>query len=249
MLRGSRVTLLIIPEEGSKTLEFKFPRIAVVLFCFLGVGILFFLGMGFVSYNRANDLANSVVLLEREKALFEQEIVQIKQLESTLLALEKSNRQLRSILGESSGVTSIAPRKMGEEYVSSVERLQWGNISSVPSLWPTNGSVDRHYSSDFGGVLIAAPEHTLVRAAAAGKIVSSHFDEELGNVIVIDHGNGIQSVYGYNKHVLVDLKEVVQKGQAVALSGKSGRAWAPGLYYAVRENGVHRDPLQFRLWL
>ena len=88
-----------------------------------------------------------------------------------------------------------------------------------------------------------------MRAAAAGKIVSSHFDEELGNVIVIDHGNGIQSVYGYNKHVLVDLKEVVQKGQAVALSGKSGRTWAPGLYYAVRENGVHRDPLQFRLWL
>ena len=92
MLKGGRITLLIIPEEGSKTLEFKLPRIAVGLFGLFGVGVLFLLGLGFVSYERANDLANSVLFLKREKALFEQEIAQIKQLESTLIALESLAR-------------------------------------------------------------------------------------------------------------------------------------------------------------
>ena len=249
MLKGGRITLLIIPEEGSKTLEFKLPRLAVAFFGLLGLGVVFLLGLGFVSYDRANDLANSVVLLKREKALFEQEIGQIKQLESTLLDLERSNRQLLSILGESPSVGAIAPRPSGDEYVSSIERLRWGNIGSVPSLWPINGTVVHHFNPEFGGVLIAAREQALVRASAAGKVVQNRFDEELGHLVVVDHGSGIQSVYGYNNRVLVDVSEVVQKGQAVALSGKSGKAWVSGLYYAVRENGLARDPLKFRLWL
>ncbi len=249
MLKGGRITLLIIPEEGSKTLEFKIPRFAVAFFGLLGLGVVFLLGLGFISYDRANDLANSVVLLKREKALFEQEIGQIKRLESTLLNLEKSNRQLRSILGESASVRTIAPRPSRDEYVSSIERLEWGNIASVPSLWPINGTVVHHVNPEFGGVLIAARERALVRASAAGKVVQNRFDEELGHLVVLDHGSGIQSVYGYNHRVLVEVSDVVQKGQAVALSGKSGKAWVPGLYYAVRENGLARDPLKFRLWL
>ena len=249
MLKGGRITLLIIPEEGSKTLEFKIPRIAVAFFGLLGLGVVFLLGLGVVSYDRANDLANSVVFLKREKALFEQEISQIKQLESTLFDLEKSNRQLRAILGEAPSVGTLTPRQSGNDYVSSIERLQWGNIGSVPSLWPINGTVVHHFDPKFGGVLIAARERTLVRASAAGKVVQNRFDEELGHLVVLDHGSGIQSVYGYNGGVLVDVNDAVQKGQAVALSGKSGKAWVPGLYYAVREKGIARDPLKFRLWL
>jgi murein DD-endopeptidase MepM/ murein hydrolase activator NlpD len=249
MLKGGRITLLIIPEEGSKTLEFKLPRIAVAFFGLVGAGVLFLLGLGYVSYERANDLANSVVLLQREKALFEQEIGQIKRLEATLLGLTKSNRQLLSILGESPSVGPITPRRSGEEYVSSIERLEWGNIASVPSLWPINGSVVHHFNPEFGGVLIAARQRALVRASAAGTVVDNRFDEKLGHLVVIDHGSGIQSAYGYNAAPLVDVNEVVQKGQAIALSGKSGNAWVPGLYYAVRENGIARDPLKFRLWL
>ena len=246
MLKGGRITLLIIPEEGSTTLEFKIPRIVVAFFGLLGLGVVFLLGLGVVSYDRANDLANSVVFLKREKALFKQEISQIKQLESMLFDLEKSNRQLRSILGEA---PSVAPRQSGNDYVSSIERLQWGNIGSVPSLWPINGTVVHHFDLEFGGVLIAARERTLVRASAVGNVVQNRFDEELGHLVVLDHGSGIQSVYGYNGGVLVDVNDAVQKGQAVALSGKSGKAWVPGLYYAVRENGIARDPLKFRLWL
>ena len=249
MLKGGRITLLVIPEEGSKTLEFKLPRFAVAFFCLLGLSVVFLLGLGFVSYGRANDLASSVVRLKREKALFEQEISQIKQLESTLLELETSNRQLRSILGQSPSVGAIAPRPLVDEYVSSTERLEYGNITSVPSLWPINGTVANHFNPEFGGVLIAARERELVRASAVGRVVQNRFDEELGHLVVLDHGSGIQSVYGYNDRVLVDVNEVVQKGQAIALSGKSGKAWMPGLYYAVRENGIALDPLQFRIWL
>mgnify|MGYP001337458164 CR=1 FL=1 len=249
LLKGGRITLLLIPEEGSKTLEFKLPRLAVALFCLLGVGVLFLLGLGLVSYDRANELANSVLLLEREKALFEQEISQIEKLEATLHQLQTSNRQLLSILGESPSRGGVGPREQLEEYVSSVERLLWGNIGSVPSLWPLNGSVVQQFSPEFGGVHIAAPKHALVRASAAGKVAQNRFDEELGHLVVVDHGNGIQSIYGYNDQVLVKVNEVVQKGQGLALSGKSGKAWVPGLYYAVVENGLARDPMYYRLWL
>jgi len=252
MLKGRRLTLLIIPEEGDQTFEFKLSRAMVWFWLALGgLGPVLVL-MGLRASSQVYRLEKQVARLEREKAVLEEEAAQIEELERVLLRLERSNQQLHIILGEGMGLEASAQaarEPSREQYVSAVERLRWGRIRSMPSLWPVRGLVRRRFSREFPGVVIGAPRHSLVRASAAGQVAQAGFDERLGNLVVLDHGNGIASFYGYNDRLLVQAGEYVQKGQPLALSGRSGAAEGPGLYYAVRENGKFRDPQSYRLWL
>lgn len=253
MLKGRRLTLLIIPEEGDRTFEFKLSRAMVWFWLALGAICLILVLLGVRASSQAYRLEKKVARLEREKAILEEEAGQIEELERIVLRLQRSNRQLHIILGEGMGLEASAqPAKepaSRDQYVSAVERLRWGRIRSTPSLWPVRGLVKRPFSQEFPAVVIAAPRHSLVRASATGQVAKAGFDERLGNLVVLDHGNGITSVYGYNDRLLVQAGEYVQKGQPLALSGRSGAAAGPGLYYAVKENGKFRDPLSYRLWL
>ena len=253
MVKGRRITLLIIPEEGGKTFEFKIPRILAGLWGVFSLVVLALLVWGIGAYNKSRQLDNILAGIQKENALFERKLDQIEQLEQILSSLQKSNHQLRAILGESAdrGTTDRSRGNSGEvaSYVSSVERLRWGHLHSVPSLWPGHGVVTRGFSKEFPGVAIAVPLGSPVRASAAGRVAISGFDKKMGNVVELDHGSGIFSKYGYNSHLLVTQGDYVQKGQVVALSGDSGETLSPALYYGVRENGHYRDPLLYRFWL
>jgi len=253
MWKSGRITLLIIPEEGGKTFELKVPRILVGLGAAAAAVVLVLLGLGFKAYVDAREFGRMVARLEREKALLEEEVSQIEQLEQVLQRLQRSNHQLRSILGESEKI------ELGEEgfgsfgsrdsYIPTVERLRWGHVHSVPSLWPVQGGVVRRFSATFPGTVIAVPRKSLIRASGTGQVVRAGFDARLGHLVVIDHGSGLFSQYGYNTRLLVEVGDFVQKGQPIALSGQSGEAQIPSLYFAIRENGRLRDPLDYRLWL
>ena len=120
----------------------------------------------------------------------------------------------------------------------------------MPSLWPVRGGdVRESHGTDSPGVIIAAREGSLIRASAEGTVAKVGFDEVLGNVVVVDHGNGVSSMYGYAATVLVKPGRYVNKGQAIGLCGRSSVAGQGALYFAVLEDGEHRDPLTYRLWL
>ena len=253
MSKGGRVTLLIVPEEGGRTFEFKIPRFLVGLGGIITLAVLVIVVFGIGAYYKSRQLGNTLASMQDEYALIEQKFDRIEELELVLSRLQKSNRQLRAILGESasSRMAEGPPGRSSEEssYMSSVERLRLGYIHSVPSLWPGRGVVIRNFSRKSPGVVIAVPLRSPIRASAAGQVVMSKFDKKLGYVVELDHGSGIVSQYGYNSHLLVSRGDYVQKGQVVALSGKSGEAPSPALYFDVRENGQSRDPLLYRMWL
>ena len=245
-----RLTLLIIPEEGEKTHEFKVPRIAlwVVGLCLLcGVGLI---AVGMHSFALSRDLEKVVVQLQREKTLLKAEVEQIDQLEQVLLRLQRSNEQLRAILGdwdeeEAQGNATDAD----EPFISARRRLNWGYVESVPTAWPLAGPLVRMFSEEFPAVIIAAVEGSPVCASASGTVVRAGYNTVLGQLIVIDHGNGIETHYGYNSALFVSEGDHILKGQHIAHSGRGGRAPYEGLYYAVREGRAFRNPAQYRLWL
>lgn len=253
MMKGERITLLIIPEEGGKTFEIKLPRLLLGACAAAGVVLVVFLGLGLLSYLDARQLGQRVVHLEREKNLLEREVGQIEQLEQMLVRLQKSNYQLRAILGESVGMEYKEKAFDGaggsESFISATERLRWGHVHSLPGLWPAPGVVVRRFSADFPAVVIAVPRQSLIRASGAGQVRRAGFDEKLGHLVVLDHGNGLTSRYGYNARLLVEKGDYVQKGQPLALSGQAGEAKVPSLYFAIREQGKPHDPLNYRLWL
>ena len=252
MLKG-RITLLVIPQEGGQTFEFKVPRVVVGLLALLGIAIVVLLLLGGYTYQLSDTLAEKMTRLEGEKAVLEEEVGQIRHLERILLRLQKNNRQLHAILGESVGLQTAGEteQKSAQEliYISALERLRWGRISTLPTLWPVRGVVKREFSRDFPAVLISVPPRSLVRASGSGWVVRAGFDAQLGYAVELDHENGISSLYGYNADVLAEVGDYVLKGQPIALSGRAREASYPALYYLVRENGEARNPRTFRLWL
>lgn len=101
------------------------------------------------------------------------------------------------------------------------------------------------------GIDILAKKDAPVRAAAAGKIIFAGRKGALGNAIVVDHGDGLKTVYGHLNRFFVSSGSTVQKGEIIAGAGNTGRSTATHLHFTVLQNGKHTDPLSFtyeRVW-
>ena len=84
-----------------------------------------------------------------------------------------------------------------------------------------------------------------VRATAPGKVVSAGWTGGYGNMVEIDHGDGISTRYGHMEEVLVKAGDAVGSGETIGLAGSTGRSTGTHLHYEVRENGHPIDPMYF----
>jgi murein DD-endopeptidase MepM/ murein hydrolase activator NlpD len=102
---------------------------------------------------------------------------------------------------------------------------------------PFSGKMRQH-----NGIDIAVPENTPVRPAAPGKVVFSGFSNGYGNCVIVDHGDGVTSLYGHNVRNLVKVGDTIAAGTALALSGSTGRATGPHIHFELRKDGTPIDP-------
>ncbi len=93
------------------------------------------------------------------------------------------------------------------------------------------------------GIDIAAPLGSPIKAVLDGKVVFAGIQRGYGNVIVLEHKNGIMTVYAHNESNLVRLGDIVTKGQPIATLGQSGNAYGPHLHFEYRIKGKAIDPL------
>jgi len=124
-----------------------------------------------------------------------------------------------------------------------------------PSLWPVEGRL----MSPFGGrtdpfsgegaihtgVDLEAAMGTAVHAAADGIIVQAGWEGGYGRLIIIDHGNGVQTYYGHLSSFIVVPGQEVRRGDVIARSGASGRVTSPHLHYEVRMGGTPVNPYPY----
>ena len=90
-----------------------------------------------------------------------------------------------------------------------------------------------------------APEGPEVRAAAAGQVVHADWLRGYGNLMVLDHGDGLLSVYGNNESLLREAGQAVKAGEVVATVGNTGGNPESGLYFELRHQGQAFDPLRW----
>jgi murein DD-endopeptidase MepM/ murein hydrolase activator NlpD len=107
-------------------------------------------------------------------------------------------------------------------------------------LDPINGKTSFHT-----GVDLIAPPGTPVVAAAGGVVSTVAFVAEYGNIVEVDHDNGLTSRYAHLSRSLVKVGDVVMKGQNIALVGATGRTTGPHLHFEVREKGIPLNPNKF----
>lgn len=121
---------------------------------------------------------------------------------------------------------------------------------TVPWHWPVLGPISSDYGwrgyKDFHhGIDIAVPTGTTVNAARQGQVVKAGWLGVYGLAVLIDHGNGIQTLYGHNKRLLVKVGEQVESGERIAISGNTGNTTGPHLHFEIRQNGKTVDPSNF----
>lgn len=104
---------------------------------------------------------------------------------------------------------------------------------------PITGKTHTHTGIDFG-----APSGTPIYAAESGVVLVSQTWGTYGNCIIIDHGNGLWTLYGHIKNggLLVDKGDTVKKGDKIALVGSTGNSTGPHLHFEVRKNEVAVNP-------
>ncbi|MFZ5555880.1 MAG: M23 family metallopeptidase [Pseudomonadota bacterium] len=126
----------------------------------------------------------------------------------------------------------------------------------LPSMSPIDGG---WFSSNFGwridpfngrralheGVDFVAPVGTPILAAAGGVVVASEYHPEYGNMVEIDHGNNLVTRYAHASKRLVNLGDIVLRGQKIGAVGSTGRSTGPHLHFEVRNGGVAVNPTRF----
>ena len=156
-------------------------------------------------------------------------------------------------------------RADAQKRLASFQEIAWyvGNQKSLrnatPSIWPTEGEITSLYGYRFSpmrrddgetgefhpGVDIANKPDTLINATADGTVLISGWSHGYGNLVVIDHGYGIQTVYGHTSKALGKVGDRVQKGQVIAYMGTTGRSTGAHLHYEVRRQGSPVNPMAF----
>lgn len=98
---------------------------------------------------------------------------------------------------------------------------------------------------NFGGVSLAANANDSVRAIYHGRVIFSEWLRGFGFLMILDHGGGYMSLYGYNQSLLREVGEWVNVNDVIATAGSSGGRSETSLFFAIRSNGTPLDPLEW----
>ncbi|MCP4598767.1 peptidoglycan DD-metalloendopeptidase family protein, partial [Neptuniibacter sp.] len=117
--------------------------------------------------------------------------------------------------------------------------------------WPLKGRVRQNFGTvrnniRYDGIWIQAKESAPVKAVHHGRVVFADWLRGYGLVLIVDHGSGYMSLYGYNQSLLLDTGDWVSAGDTIATAGSSGGRVDNGLYFAVRYKGKPSNP---KRWL
>lgn len=134
----------------------------------------------------------------------------------------------------------------------SAEKLQF---SRIPKVWPCKGVLTSSFKYRINpitgkrqfhaGIDIGGPMYTKIYAPINGKVVYSGKRGGYGNMIILDHGQGVTSRYAHNSKLLVKVGQQVKKGDKIALMGSTGQSTGPHLHYEIRIDGIAIDPLKY----
>ncbi|MDD6236495.1 MAG: peptidoglycan DD-metalloendopeptidase family protein [Clostridiales bacterium] len=122
------------------------------------------------------------------------------------------------------------------------------SLSGLKFIWPVAGG---YISSPFGGarrhggIDIAAPHGTAIYAAESGTVSLARWNGSYGNCVVIDHGNGIQTLYGHSSKLLVKVGQQVKKGDVIALVGSTGRSTGNHCHFEIHKGGSRINPAPY----
>lgn len=191
----------------------------------------------------------------------------------TLLLVEKPPEPRRhrvrsgenlSLIAANHGVTVAAIVDLND--LREVDHLSIGQVLNIPAaaavtgqarspssasgmIWPVIGQITSYFGPRWGtrhtGLDIAAPTGTEIRAVRAGRVEKAGWWGGYGNCVIINHGNGVRTLYAHASRLLVKRGDRVVQGQVIARVGSTGNSTGPHVHFEVRVDDRFKDPLNF----
>lgn len=160
------------------------------------------------------------------------------------------------LLLESSGLVGVESKATYVEQALRVYEAVLRERTTMPSIWPVAGSLESGFGgrrNPFGGPGyeyhegqdIDVPYGTPVSATANGTVVFAGWQSGYGQVVFIDHGDGISTRYGHLSQIDVLVGQTIKQGEVLGRVGSTGRSTGPHLHYEVRLNNEPVDPRDF----
>jgi septal ring factor EnvC (AmiA/AmiB activator) len=176
---------------------------------------------------------------EREKLLVDLDL-KLKDQQSRLAAMGKDEKGLIDLLEKLRDVFADIPKQLSgaEPFASLRGQLAWPLHGKIRTNFGGTDEAGRRIS----GVLIAGESGSPVQAIARGRVAYADWLKGYGMLLIIDHGDGYMSLYGYNESLRKDVGDWVAPGETIATSGASGGQKTPALYFELRHQGKPLDP-------
>jgi murein DD-endopeptidase MepM/ murein hydrolase activator NlpD len=132
------------------------------------------------------------------------------------------------------------------EVAAVAQIVKRGTKSKPTYMYPvTNWTVTSTFGYRWGrlhaGTDVGVPVGTTVRASRAGQVITAGWVGGYGNCVMIDHGDGVWTVYGHLSEITTSVGSYVNQGDQIALSGNTGRSTGPHLHFEIRVNGTATD--------
>ena len=216
-------------------------------------------------YAIADDGKEKIYLASFDEA--EQSVKELKKKESRnssdLTILEKYETELPTISTQKDAVSKLYEKKVvvaanknsyytssGGSKVSTSRGLSYKKVNlGMNLIRPVSGVLTSRYGYRWGsthtGIDIGVAHGTSIKAAASGTVTFSGWKGSLGQLVVISHGNGIQTYYGHCSKLLVSAGQSISAGQVIAKVGSTGRSTGPHLHFEIRINGSSINPQSY----
>jgi murein DD-endopeptidase MepM/ murein hydrolase activator NlpD len=128
-------------------------------------------------------------------------------------------------------------------------RSQTAVVRVTGFLWPARGVLTSRFGwrwrRHHNGIDIAAPHGTAIRSAKAGRVIFSGWYYGYGRAVIMDHGNGLTSMYAHASKLIVRIGQVVKAGDVIAKVGSTGVSTGPHLHFEIRIRGKAVNPLKY----
>jgi len=260
------ITIMLIPHSRFSSRSIKIPVVAAACFCVLAcVGAVFSVSLTIQAFDYYRMKSEYTRMSENFNEM-EATMASLKQSESQFRKLFSlgSRKEILKNVDNSNEDGSIDVEALKKEITASMNAVEdikkylakeQNVFFSSPSGWPAVGKI----SSGFGmrehprfggrklhtGIDITMPKGTPLHATADGVVSFSDRNGGNGNIVVIEHGHGLTTVYAHNSKNMVKPGQAVKRGDVVALSGSTGISTGPHLHYEVWRNGQSINPAPF----
>ena len=190
---------------------------------------------------KCSDNQDTITYIEK----YETELEEFQTIENAVATLYKEPQVKKNV--------EVAKKvAVSESFTTSRNMSNTKAPLGIDLIKPISGTISSRFGSKSSvrsgahtGLDIAAPKGTPIKAAASGTVIFAGKKGSYGNLVVISHGNGIQTFYGHCSTINVTKGDYVSQGAVVAKVGSTGNSTGNHLHLEIRVNGVARNPQNY----